>query len=216
MTINTSDIAKLRAQTGAGMMDVKKAMEEAGGDFEKAIDLLRQRGAVKATKRAGKVAAEGVVGSYIHAGGRVGVLVEVNCETDFVAKNDGFQQLVRDIAMQIAAAMPKYISRDEVPANEVEREKDVYRAQLKQVGKPAEMIEKIIDGKLARYYGEVCLLDQPFIKDEDRTMGQFLMEKSGEVGEKIIVRRFTRYGLGEGIEKEAGNFVDEVIEPAAD
>ncbi len=212
MTINASDVAKLRAQTGAGMLDCKSALEETNGDMEKAVDLLRKKGIAKAAKRAGKIASEGIVASYIHAGGKMGVLVEVNSETDFVAKNDLFKSLVDDVAMHIAAAAPKYISREEVPAEELANEKSVHRAQLEEEGKPAEMIEKIIEGKMNKYYSEVCLLEQPFIKDEDKTIEKFLAEKIGEIGEKITIRRFARYELGEGIEKKKQSFAEEVEE----
>ncbi len=210
MAITTADIAKLRSQTGAGMLDCKKALDESAGDMEKALDWLRKRGIAKAAKRADKVAAEGAIMSYIHGAGKVGVLVEVNCETDFVAKTDSFQELVREIAIHIAAANPKFVSREEVPADLLEKEKDVYREQMKNEGKPAEIIEKIIEGKLGKFYSDICLLEQPSIKDEDKTIEQLLTEKSGEIGEKITVRRFARYELGEGIVKEDKNFVDEV------
>jgi elongation factor Ts len=220
MDINVQDISKLRAQTGAGMLDCKKALEEAAEDasassaqvFEKAVDILRKTGAAKAAKRAEKVAAEGVVFSYIHAGGKVGVLVEVNCETDFVAKNEAFQSLAKDIAMHIAAAAPTFVSSTDVPAQEAEREKDVYREQLKAEGKPADISEKILVGKMDKYYSEVCLLNQAFIKDEDKIIEALLTEKSGEIGEKITVRRFARYELGEGIEKKSQDFASEVAE----
>lgn len=212
MTLNTQDITKLRAQTGAGMMDCKKALEEAQGDYDKAVDILRKSGAAKAAKRAGKIAAEGLVASYIHAGGKIGVLVEVNCETDFVAKTDDFKGLVNDIAMHIAAAVPLYLSAEEVPAEVMAREKDVYSEQLKTEGKPEDMIAKIVDGKMSKYYSEVCLLNQAFIKDEDKTIGQLLTDKTAEIGEKITVRRFARYELGEGIEKKEVDFAAEVEE----
>lgn len=195
-------------------MDCKKALDENGGDFEKAVDWLRKKGAAKAAKRADKVAAEGAVMSYIHGNGKIGVLVEVNCETDFVAKNEDFQKLVSDIAMHIAAAAPKYVSSDEVTTQEMDREKDVYRAQLKNEGKPDDIIEKILEGKMAKYYSEVCLLNQGFIKDDSKTIEQLLTEKTGEIGEKISVRRFARYELGEGIEKKVDNFVEEVQQQA--
>ncbi len=212
MSINASDIAKLRAQTGAGMLDCKKALEENDGDFDKAVDFLRKKGIAKAAKRAGKIAAEGLVYSYIHGAGRVGVLVEVNCETDFVAKNENFQDLVKDIAMHIAAAAPTHVSREEVPAEVLDREKQVYADQMKESGKPAEMIDKIVEGKLGKFYSEICLLEQSFIKDEDKTVEQLLVEKTGEIGEKITVRRFARYELGEGIEKKSANLAQEVAE----
>ncbi len=215
MSISTSDISTLRTQTGAGMLDCKKALDESNGDMEKAVDWLRKRGIAKAAKRAGKIAAEGTVSSYIHAGGKVGVLVEVNSETDFVAKNEGFQDLVKDIALHIAAAAPKYVSRDEVPAELLEKEKEVYKEQLKNEGKPADIIEKIIEGKVNKFYSEICLLEQPFIKDDGKTIEEILTAKTGEIGEKISVRRFARFELGEGIEKETKNFAEEVAEQIA-
>lgn len=210
MFINTSDITKLRTTTGAGMLDCKKALEETNGDFEAAAEWLRKKGITKAAKRADKVAAEGLVVSYIHAGGRIGVLVEVNCETDFVAKTDAFKTLVADIAIHIAATAPQYVSRVEISAETLEKEKDVYREQLKNEGKPTKMVDKIVEGKMGKYYSEVCLLEQAFIKNEDKTIEALLMEKTGEIGEKITVRRFARYELGEGIEKEKTDFVSEV------
>ncbi|MEK7083797.1 MAG: translation elongation factor Ts [Patescibacteria group bacterium] len=210
MSVTAQDIANLRAQTGAGMLDCKKALDEAGGNHEKAIEILRAKGITKAAKRAGNVASEGIVGSYIHGGGKVGVLVEVNCETDFVAKNDAFQTFVKDIAMHIAASAPRYVSRSEVPAEEVEKEKRVYREQMAGDKKPADMIEKIIEGKLGKFYSETCLLEQSFIKDEDKTVEQLLIQKTSEIGEKITVRRFARFVLGEGIEKKEKDFVAEV------
>lgn len=212
MPTTAADVAKLRAQTGAGMLDCKKVLDETNGDFEKAVDLLRTKGIAKAAKRADKVTAEGTVMSYIHGMGKVGVLVEINCETDFVARNDQFQALSRDIAMHIAASAPQYVAREEVPADKIEREKDVYREQLKAEGKPAEMAEKILEGKLNKWFGELCLLEQKFIKDEDKTIQQILTEKTGEIGEKITVRRFARYELGEGINKETKDFAQEVAE----
>lgn len=212
MSITSSDIAALRAKTGAGMMDCKVALEETGGDSEQAIDLLRKKGVLKAAKRANKIAAEGIVASYIHAGGKIGVLVEVNCETDFVAKTDSFRALCNDIAMHIAAADPKYLSRDEVFAEDLAREREIYREQMKGEKKQAEILEKIIEGKLSKYYSEVCLLAQPFVKDESKTVERLLAEKTGEIGEKITIRRFARFELGEGIEKKTKDFVDEVKE----
>lgn len=214
MAITAKDVAALRNKTGAGMLDCKKALDEANGDVEKATEILRKKGIAKAAKRAGKVAAEGLVSSYIH-GSRVGVLVEVNCETDFVAKNDDFKALVSDIAMHIAAAAPQYVTREEVPADVVAKEKDVYTAQLQNEGKPAEIIEKILEGKMNKFYSEVCLLEQSFIKDEDMTIEQLLVKKTGEIGEKISVRRFARYEVGEGIEKEESNLAKEVEEQLA-
>lgn len=208
-------IAELRAQTGAGMLDCKNALVEADGDAEKAGEILRTKGIAKAAKRAGKIAAEGLVYSYIHGEGKIGVLLELNCETDFVAKTDGFKALAHDIAMHIAAANPKYLSREEVKAEDMEKEKNIYREQLKNEGKPVEMIEKILEGKMGRYYSEVCVLEQPFIKDEDKTIEQLLTQKTGEMGEKTTLRRFTRYELGEGIEKKVSDFAAEVAEQLA-
>lgn len=212
MTTTATDVAKLRAQTGAGMLDCKKALDETSGNFEQAVDLLRTKGIAKAAKRAGKITAEGMVASYIHGMGKVGVLIELNCETDFVARTEQFQTLAKDIAMHIAASNPIHVSREQVPADQVEREKAVYRDQLKNEGKPAEMIEKILEGKLSKWYGDICLLEQKFIKDEDKTIEQILTEKTGAIGEKITVRRFARYELGEGIEKEEKDFAAEVAE----
>lgn len=210
MSVSSADIAKLRSQTGAGMMDCKNALEEVGGDFEKAIDLLRKKGMAKAAKRAGKIAAEGLVVSYIHGGGKIGVLVEVNCETDFVGKTDSFRLLANDIAMHVAASRPLYVSRFDVPDEVLGKERDICRDQLVAEGKPASMFDRIVEGKLEKFYADVCLLDQPFIKDEDKTIAELLTQKTSEIGEKITVRRFTRYELGEGIEKEKTDFVAEV------
>lgn len=215
MSITAQDIAGLRAKTGAGMMDCKKALEEAEGNIDKAIDELRKKGIANAAKRAGKIAAEGLVTSYIHGAGKIGVLIEVNCETDFVAKTDRFKNMVNDVAMHITATAPKYLSREEVSAEELEKEKNVYRGQMQNEGKPTEIIEKIIEGKMGKFYSEVCLLDQPFVKDEDKTIEQMLTEISGEIGEKITIRRFARYELGEGIEKKACDFAEEVAEQLA-
>lgn len=208
--MSTTDITKLRAETGAGVLDCKKAIDEADGDYDTAIELLRKRGVVQAVKRSGKIAAEGLVASYIHGIGKIGVLVEINSETDFVAKNELFQSLVNDIAMHIAAAAPKYLIRDDVPEVLVIQEKDIYREQMKNKGKTTEVIDKIILGKLDKFFRDVCLMEQPFIKNEDITIEQLLATKTGEIGEKISIRRFVRYELGEGIKKESTNFVAEV------
>lgn len=214
MAITAKDVAALRSKTGAGMLNCKKALEEANGDVEKATEILRKKGIAKAAKRADKVAAEGLVTSYIH-GSRVGVLVEVNCETDFVAKNDDFKALVNDIAMHIAAAAPQFVTREEVPAELVAKEKEVYEAQLANEGKPADIIEKIIEGKMNKFYSDICLLEQGFIKDEDMTIEQLLVTKTGEIGEKISIRRFARYEVGEGIQKQETNLAKEVEEQLA-
>jgi len=194
----TADLVKqLRDKTGAGMMECKKALTEANGDMEAAITLLRKRGLASAAKRAGRTTSQGVIGSYIHMGGKIGVLVEVNCETDFVARNDAFQALVRDIAMHIAAAAPVAIRREDFPAELVERERNVYREQMKESGKPEQIWDKIVDGKLEKFFAEQALLEQPFVKNPDLTMGQIITEAASKTGEKIEVRRFTRFALGE-------------------
>ncbi len=197
MAITAKDVKELRNRTSAGMMECKAALQEANGDMEAAIDLLRARGTAKAAKRAGKETSEGVVGSYIHMGGKLGVLVEVNCETDFVAKTDGFQQLVRDIAMHVAAANPTAVSRENIPDELVERERAVFREQMKESGKPEHIWDKIIEGKLDKFFTESALLEQPFVKNADQTVGELVTEVSAKTGEKIEVRRFTRYALGE-------------------
>lgn len=197
MSFTAQDVKALRDRTGAGMMECKTALTEAGGDQEKAIDLLRTRGAAKAAKRAEREATEGSVGAYIHMGGKIGVMVEVGCETDFVARNDKFQGLVRDIAMHIAAAAPTSVSRDQIPADVLERERNVYREQMRESGKPEQIWDKIVDGKIEKFYAESVLLEQPFVKNPDVTVGQMITQISGTTGEKIEVRRFTRYQLGE-------------------
>lgn len=197
MSFTAQDVKALRDRTGAGMMECKTALTETGGDQEKAIDLLRTRGAAKAAKRAEREATEGSVGAYIHMGGKIGVMVEVGCETDFVARNDKFQALVRDIAMHIAAAAPTSVSRDQIPADVLERERNVYREQMRESGKPEQIWDKIVDGKVEKFYAESVLLEQPFVKNPEQTVGQMITHVSGTTGEKIEVRRFTRYQLGE-------------------
>lgn len=191
-------VKQLRERTNAGMMDCKKALAEAGGDLEQAEVILRKKGMASAGKKAGRTAKEGLVHSYIHLAGRVGVLVEVNCETDFVAKTDGFKDFVKDVALHIAAAAPAYVRREDVPASVIETEKEIAAEQVK--GKPANVIEKIVSGKLEKYYSTVCLLDQPFIKDPDKTVGDLVKSKIAELGENIVIRRFARFVLGEGLE----------------
>ena len=208
--VTPSDIAKLRAMTGVGMMDCKKALTETNGDMDKAVDYLREKGMAAAAKKADRIAAEGVVGSYIHMGGKIGVLVEVNCETDFVAKSDKFQALVKDIAMQIAAAKPLYVSEAEVPAEELEKEKEILTVQARNEGKPEAIIAKMVEGRLKKYYADFCLLDQPFVKDSDKTVQQIINEAILSIGEKISVRRFTRYEMGEGLEKRKDNLAEEI------
>ncbi len=212
MSINTSDISKLREQTGAGILDCKKALEEAEGNYETAIDILRKKGVAKAAKRAGKIASEGVVVSYIHGQNKVATLVELNCETDFVAKNEKFISLAKDIAMHVVASSPIYVSREDVPVELVEKEKDIYREQLQAEGKPAEIIDKILEGKLNKFYSEICLLDQAYIKDEDKTIGELLTIATSEIGEKVSLRRFVRFEVGEGMEKKGCDFIAEVQE----
>ncbi|NLY55542.1 MAG: translation elongation factor Ts [Firmicutes bacterium] len=211
MAITAALVKELRERTGAGMMDCKTALVETGGDLEKAVEYLREKGLAKAAKKAGRIAAEGLVDSYIHLGGRIGVLVEVNCETDFVAKTDDFKALVKDIAMHIAAAKPEYVSREDVPESVIERERQIYRQQMLNEGKPEKIVDKIVDGKIDKFYEEVCLLEQPFVKDPDKTVGQLLTEKISQIGENIVVRRFVRYERGEGIEKKQTDFADEVM-----
>jgi elongation factor Ts len=197
MAITAQAVKELRDRTGAGMMECKSALQEASGDMEAAIDLLRARGAAKAAKRAARTATEGSIGSYIHMGGKIGVLVEVNCETDFVARNDEFQRLVRDVAMHIAAANPVSIRREDVPQEVVDRERAVYREQMKESGKPEKIWDKIIDGKVEKFFAESTLLEQPFVKNPDQTVGQLITEAASKTGENIVVRRFARYALGD-------------------
>jgi elongation factor Ts len=199
--VSANMVKELREKTGAGMMDCKKALAETGGDFQKALDYLRQKGLATAAKRAGRVASEGRVGSYIHAGGKIGVMVEVNCETDFVAKTDDFQAFAKDVAMHIAASNPSYLRREEVTADVLEREKEIYRAQARDAKKPEKVMEKIVEGKLEKFYSEACLLEQAFVKDPDITIQDLLNGLIGKLGEKIEIRRFTRYQVGEGIAK---------------
>lgn len=212
MNFTAKDVQALRERTGAGMMDCKKALTATEGDLEKAIDFLREKGLAAAAKKAGRIAAEGIVDSYIHLGGKIGVLVEVNCETDFVAKTDDFKNLVHDIALQIAAAKPSYIKREEVPAEEIEHEKEVVRAKALNEGKPAKVIEeRIIPGNIEKYFKEVCLMEQGFVKDPDVTIEAMLNNAVAKIGEKISIRRFVRFEMGEGLQKRQDNFVDEVM-----
>ena len=215
MSFTAQDVAKLRAQTGVGMMECKKALTDANGDFEKAITLLRERGLKAVDKKQGRIASEGLVASYIHMGGRIGVLVEVNCETDFVAKSDDFQNLVKDIAMQIAAANPKYVKEDEVDATELEKEKEILRAQALNEGKPAAIVDKMVEGRVKKYYEDVCLMNQAFVKDSSMTIKDVLTEATLKIGEKISVRRFVRYELGEGREKRNDDLAAEVAKQMA-
>ncbi len=215
MSFTAQDVAKLRAQTGVGMMECKKALTDANGDFEKAVNLLRERGLKAVDKKQSRIASEGLVASYIHMGGRIGVLVEVNCETDFVAKSNDFQNLVKDIAMQIAAANPKYVREEEVDASELEHEKEILRAQALNEGKPAQIIEKMVEGRVKKYYEDVCLMNQPFVKDSSKTIKDVLTEATLKIGEKLSIRRFVRYELGEGLEKRNDNLAEEVAKQMA-
>lgn len=212
--ITAGAVKALREKTGAGMMECKKALTESEGDETKAIDVLRKRGLAKAGEKAGRIAAEGAVGSYIHMGGKVGVLVEVNCETDFVARGEEFMQLVKDIAMHIAAAEPRHVTRAEVATEALDKEREIALAQIKNdpknANKPDQVIEKIVEGRLNKYYEEVVLLDQPFVKDPAKTVGELVTEKIATIKENITVRRFSRYKMGEGIEKRADDFGSEV------
>ncbi|MCT4595614.1 MAG: translation elongation factor Ts [Anaeromicrobium sp.] len=209
MAITAAMIKELRVSTGAGMMDCKKTLIEAEGNMDKAIELLREKGLAKAAKKSGRLASEGIVESYIH-GGRIGVLVEVNSETDFVAKNDEFKQFVKDVAMQIAAANPQYISREEVSQAEIEKEKEILRNQALNEGKPEKIVDKMVEGRIEKHYKEICLLEQPFIKDPDVTVGDLLTAKIAKIGENLSIRRFARFEVGEGLEKKEENFAEEV------
>ena len=212
--ITASMVKELRERTGAGMMDCKNALGECQGNMEQAVDALRKKGLAAAAKKAGRVTAEGAVGSYIHGGGKLGVLVEINCETDFVARTDQFQELVRDIAMHIAAAEPKFVRREEVTEDVLDRERAIFRDQALASGKPANVVEKIVQGKMEKYYSEFVLLEQPFVKNPDVTISQLIAEKVGKIGENIQVRRFVRFKLGEGIEKRQDDFAAEVAAQA--
>lgn len=212
--ITASLVKSLREKTGAGMIDCKNALVEADGNEEQATEILRKKGMATAGKKAGRVTAEGVVGSYIHMGGKVGVMVEINCESDFVARGEEFQQLVKDVAMHIAAVDPKYVKRDEVPADILDKEREILMEQLKNdpknANKPDDVLGKIIEGRIGKYYEESVLLDQPFVKDPSKTIGELVTEKISSIKENITVRRFTRYKMGEGIEKKSDDFASEV------
>ena len=197
MAITTDLIKKLREKTNAPMMDCKKALEESSGDMEIAVDILRKRGQIVALKKAGRCAKEGVIGSYVHSNSKIGVLLEVNCETDFVARNENFKQFVKDVSMQVAATSPSYVSREEVPGHILEREKNVLKESVK--NKPENVVEKIIQGKLEKFYSETCLLDQPFVKNDKITIKDYLNELIGKIGENILIRRFVRFQIGEDI-----------------
>ena len=210
MNYTANDVKTLRERTGAGMMDCKNALVECDGDMEKAVDYLREKGIAKAAKKAGRIAAEGIVDSYIHMGGRVGVLLEVNCETDFVANSDQFRTLVHDIALQIAASNPLYVKSEDVPAEVLEKEKAILRAQALEEGKPEKIVDKMVEGRIKSYYEDNCLLNQKYVKDPSKTIEQVVVEATAQIGEKISVRRFVRYEMGEGLQKKEENLADEV------
>ena len=210
MNFTAKDVAELRAKTNAGMMDCKKALVESDGDFDKAIIWLREKGMAAAAKKQSRIAAEGIVTSYIHMGGKNGVLIEINCETDFVAKTDEFQQIGHDIALQIAAASPKYVRVEEVPAEVLEKEKEIFMNQSLNEGKTAQIAEKMVQGRIKKFYQEVCLLEQAFVKDPSKTIAEYITEKTSQIGEKISIRRFVRYEMGEGLEKRNDNLAEEV------
>lgn len=210
--ISAQMVKELRETTGAGMMDCKKALVETNGDMEKAVDYLREKGLAAAAKKSGRVAAEGVVESYIHGAGKIGVMIEVNCETDFVAKTPEFHSFVRDLAMQVAAANPQYLSRTEVPAVIIEHEREILRAQALNEGKPEKIVDKMVDGRVEKFYKDNCLLEQTFIKDPDKSVTDVVNAQISKIGENIVVRRFVRYQMGEGLEKKVTDFAAEVAE----
>ncbi len=209
-SISAVQVKELRGRTGAGIMDCKRALAETQGEMEAAVDYLRTKGLSAASKKSGRIASEGLVASYIHAGGKIGVLVEVNCETDFVARNEDFQKLVRDIAMHIAAARPLCLKREEISNEELERERKIYREQALESGKPEKIVDKIVEGRIDKFFGEVCLMEQSFVKDTDITVSDLITQSVSKIGENIQIRRFTRYELGEGLEKRQDNLAAEV------
>ncbi|MHC1758592.1 MAG: translation elongation factor Ts [Negativicutes bacterium] len=208
--VTAQQVKELRETTCAGMMDCKKALIETNGDMEKAVDYLREKGLAAAAKKSGRIAAEGIVESYIHAGGKIGVMIEVNCETDFVAKTPEFHSFVRDLAMQVAAANPQYLSREEVPAAILDHEREILKAQALNEGKPVKIIDKMVEGRVEKYYRENCLLEQAFIKNPDQSVTNVVNAQISKIGENIVVRRFVRYQMGEGLEKKVSDFAAEV------
>lgn len=210
MEVTSAMVKDLRERTGAGMMDCKKALVESEGDMDKAIAYLREKGLAAAAKKAGRIAAEGVVDSYIHMGGKIGVLVEVNCETDFVAKTDQFKTFCHDVAMHIAAANPLFVTKEEVPMEALNKEKEIFRAQALNEGKPEKIVDRMVEGRVEKYFKEVCLLEQPFVKDPDKTIKDLVSDATVAIGEKISIRRFARYERGEGIQKREDNFAEEI------
>jgi len=210
MTITASDVKELREMTGAGMLDCKKALQESEGAKDKAVEWLRKKGLSKAAKKAGRIAAEGSVSSYIHGEGRVGVLLEINCETDFVAKNEAFQNFTKDIAMHIAAVNPQFVSTEEIDEASKKAEADVLRAKAIEEGKNPDFLDKILEGQIKKWAAGICLMDQPFVKNPDQTIAEYLTSTIAKIGENIVIRRFVRFELGEGIEKKSENFAEEV------
>ena len=209
MEVTASMVKELRETTGAGMMDCKKALVETNGNIQEAVKYLREKGIAGAAKKMDRIASEGIIASYIH-GGRIGVIVEINSETDFVAKNLEFQEFGKDVAMQVAAANPLYLRKEDVPQEAIEKEKEILRNQALNEGKPAQIVDKMVEGRIAKYYKEVCLLEQSFIKDPDKTIDQLLKEKIAKIGENLSIRRFSRFEVGEGLEKKTENFAEEV------
>ena len=216
MSVTAAQVKELRVKTGAGMLDCKKALTEAGGDFEKAVEQLRKAGLAATNKKAGRIATEGLVGSYIHGNGKIGVMVEINCETDFVARNEDFQQFVKDVAMHVAAMNPQFLDRDSVPADTVTKEKEILAAQIADEGKPANIVEKIVEGRIGKFFAENCLMEQVFVKDtgDKKTLEAIQTDLIAKIGEKISVRRFVRFELGEGMEKKNEDFAAEVAKTA--
>lgn len=210
MAVTAKDITELRQRTQAGMLDCKNALEATGGDMQKAAEWLREKGMASAAKKEGRIAAEGIVDSYIHLGGKIGVLLEVNCETDFVAKSDAFKEFVHNIALQIAASKPLYVSQQDADQQALEAERKIFMAQTQNEGKPAQVAEKIVEGRIKKYLQEVCLLDQVYFRDGTKTINEYLKETIGTIGEKITIRRFVRYEMGEGLQKKEENFADEI------
>ena len=210
MSFTAQDVKTLRERTGCGMMDCKTALTETNGDMDKAVDYLREKGMAKAAKKAGRIAAEGIVDSYIHMGGKVGVLLELNCDTDFFARGDQFKNLAHDICLHIAAANPQYLTAEEVPADVIEKEKAILKAQALEEGKPEAIVERMVEGRIKSFYDDNCLLNQKFVKDPSKTISQLVVEATATIGEKISVRRFVRFEMGEGLQKKSENLADEV------
>jgi len=212
MAVTMEMIKELRERTGAGVVDCKNILAEVSGDMEKAVEEMQKRGIAKAAKKAGRIAAEGLIGNYVHAGGRIAVLVEVNCETDFVARGDEFRQFCEDVAMQVAAMNPLYVRADEIPAEDQKAQEEIFAAQVREEGKPEKIVPKIVDGKIAKWKKENCLVDQPFVKNDDITIDQITTQLTAKTGEKITIRRFARFEVGEGLTKRENNLAEEVAE----